>query len=638
MLLFAASILLLFLANIVKIERQSQFIEIYEKPPKAALSQALSITLLLNLVLPFKLGNIFRVFYPKKHLENGATFCLSTVAIDILLDFFTITVLYATIFFLGKNVQKSLLFYLIVCGVIVLGLLLAFLFKKLIKKSVMTVAMLFNESICLKMLKTTWFLITSFKNMFLKINKWKLLLYTVLSNGLYLASYYCFSRFLIGIGVQLGFLDIFTLMYGSANLKNPMFHTLFGHVPKSGALYLFVYLLVTIAIVFLFSYVCEHMLPKKGKGNYISILPPIHPHDRLVFLTEYFSDQKGSYIRNYLELNQDVAIIEDYSAGSNAKTMLCSKDDKTFYRKVSFGKDAEKLYAQIEWLENHKDALTLTETSHHYMKDGVCAYDMPYINGAVSCFNYVHTMPFADSWGNIKAALDDIDQNLHTLNQRRSDVATVNLYIEDKVFANLERIKEAKHIKPLLKYEYIYINGKKYHNLPYFEKYLTKEHLYQIFKNDRYSDIHGDFTIENIICLKEKTAEQKSYYIIDPNTGNLHDSPYLDYAKLLQSIHGGYEFLMKTESVTHYNEKIDFLFTKSNIYYKLFKEYRKYLEEKFGSEGVKSIFYHELIHWLRLMPYKTNKIGERCLIFYAGLIMVATDIEEWFEKDENSNI
>ena len=155
MLLFAASILLLFLANIVKIERQSQFIEIYEKPPKAALSQALSITLLLNLVLPFKLGNIFRVFYPKKHLENGATFCLSTVAIDILLDFFTITVLYATIFFLGKNVQKSLLFYLIVCGVIVLGLLLAFLFKKLIKKSVMTVAMLFNESICLKMLKTT---------------------------------------------------------------------------------------------------------------------------------------------------------------------------------------------------------------------------------------------------------------------------------------------------------------------------------------------------------------------------------------------------------------------------------------------------------------------------------------------------
>ena len=68
MLLFAASILLLFLANIVKIERQSQFIEIYEKPPKAALSQALSITLLLNLVLPFKLGNIFRVFYPKKHL------------------------------------------------------------------------------------------------------------------------------------------------------------------------------------------------------------------------------------------------------------------------------------------------------------------------------------------------------------------------------------------------------------------------------------------------------------------------------------------------------------------------------------------------------------------------------------------
>ena len=52
-----------------------------------------------------------------------------------------------------------------------------------------------------------------------------------------------------------------------------------------------------------------------------------------------------------------------------------------------------------------------------------------------------------------------------------------------------------------------------------------------------YSDIHGDFTIENIVCLKENTVREKDYYIIDPNTGNIHESPYLDYAKLFQLIH-----------------------------------------------------------------------------------------------------
>ena len=276
--------------------------------------------------------------------------------------------------------------------------------------------------------------------------------------------------------------------------------------------------------------------------------------------------------------------------------------------------------------------MTLTNITSQYYKNDVCSYDMPYVPGAVTCFNYVHTMPFYQSWENIKSALEDLDKNLHTINRRKADTETIKKYIDGKVIANLDKIKDGKYIKPLLKYEYIYINGKKYHNLPYFEKYLNEDYLSKVFENDYYSDIHGDFTIENIICLKEKRKNQKGYYIIDPNTGNVHDSPYLDYAKLLQSIHGGYEFFMNTKSVTYYDNKIDFLFTKSNTYYQLFEKYTQYLEDKFGAEGLKSIFYHEIIHWLRLMPYKINKNGERSLLFYAGLIIVATDIEKRFKK------
>ena len=182
-----------------------------------------------------------------------------------------------------------------------------------------------------------------------------------------------------------------------------------------------------------------------------------------------------------------------------------------------------------------------------------------------------------------------------------------------------------------MKYDFIYINGKKYHNLEYFKKYLNKEYLEKVFKNDYYSDIHGDFTIENIICKKDN-KKGKDYYIIDPNTGNLHDSPYLDYGKLLQSIHGGYEFLMNTKTVSYNDNRIDFLFTKSSKYYKLFDEYVNYLEKKFGAEGLKSIFYHEVIHWLRLLPYKIEKNGDRSLLFYAGLIIVLSDVEKRFEK------
>ena len=59
---------------------------------------------------------------------------------------------------------------------------------------------------------------------------------------------------------------------------------------------------------------------------------------------------------------------------------------------------------------------------------------------------------------------------------------------------------------------------------------------------------------------------------------------------------------------------------------------KDYLEKKFGEEALKSIFYHEIIHWLRLMPYKIEKNEERSLLFYSGLIMVMSDVEKRFEK------
>ena len=38
-------------------------------------------------------------------------------------------------------------------------------------------------------------------------------------------------------------------------------------------------------------------------------------------------------------------------------------------------------------------------------------------------------------------------------------------------------------------------------------QYLSEEHLSDIFKNDTYSEIHGDLTIENIICTRNADGE-----------------------------------------------------------------------------------------------------------------------------------
>ena len=131
-----------------------------------------------------------------------------------------------------------------------------------------------------------------------------------------------------------------------------------------------------------------------------------------------------------------------------------------------------------------------------------------------------------------------------------------------------------------------------------------------------------------------KLEGEDDFYIIDPNTGNVHDSSNLDYGKLLQSIHGGYEFLMATKNVSIEKNHINFVFTKSEAYTYLYSMLDEYMREHFTKERVKSIYYHEIIHWLRLMPYKIEKNGKRVLLFYAGMLMVMNDVINNFEEEK----
>ena len=130
------------------------------------------------------------------------------------------------------------------------------------------------------------------------------------------------------------------------------------------------------------------------------------------------------------------------------------------------------------------------------------------------------------------------------------------------------------------------------------------------------------------ILLKRKKHGRDGFYLIDPNMGNVHDSPNLDYAKLLQSLHGNYEFLMATEQIMVKGNRIEFKFIKSDSYKFLLEKMDDYMAMAFSYEQVRSIYFHEVIHWIRLLPYKIKKDGKRALLFYAGLLIVLDDVVE----------
>ena len=591
----------------------------------------------LLLFFPFRvIGDFFRAIYSGKKMKNSYSLSFSTVIVDRILDIITVGILFYIFYIFSiynKQIEKSFRFYMLFSVLIISLIILFYFFKKYIKIISLKVASLFNTNIELNILKFMWALIWNFKDIFLKINKFKILIITTLMWLLYTFSYYLFSLFLLSQNYNFRLVDIFFLLF-----SKDIFGTDFLLIEKKVSIFFYIYMITPIIIMLLISKF--FMLKTYSKKNhrevedYFNLFPNQDNKEKLEFLRKYFLDKDKSYIDNYLKINQKITIIRDFSAGSNATTMLCMKKDEIFYRKYSF-EDIEKLYEQVEWIiENKKRKLPLPEIIRKEKTNNYCYYDMLYKPSSIPLFEYIHSMPFEETWEMIENILKKLEEVLYTNKLRKADTESINKYIDLKVRDNITKIYDSRILKKLLRYDEVIINGKSYKNLSYYLKYLSKEYLYNIFKDDIYSDIHGDLTIENIIC-NLNTMEEK-YYIIDPNSENINNSANLDYAKILQSIHGGYEFMMRTYDISVEENQINFLFIKSQAYSYLYKKLNEYMNSKFEKEKIRSIYFHEIVHWLRLMPYKLKKDGKRALIFYSGLLMVLNDvIEKYGDRDEN---
>jgi len=633
MVFLVLAIVTLTLGHLIKIYRWNLFIKIYEKPNNQVLLQSLSIGYLINSFFPYHIGDLFRAYFSGKKMKNGISFSLATIIVDRFLDLIVIGTMFVALFIFGFRIPiilNSILFYVICIIAIIIFGLFAIKYNKYVKIAVKKVAGIFNNSIELKFLKITWFAINAFKDMLHKISKKSLIYGTIAMWAVYFLSYTFFALSLKKFGYNIGLLDVLLSLFATGNLESSTI-VMITKLTTIGTITL-IYLIVPVILIFVISYFVKHSKFKVSEDKYMNLLPYINENDKLSFLEAYFEANNREYFKNYLKINSDVSIIQDYSAGSNATTMLCTDDENMFYRKYAFGSAGEKLYEQVEWIEAHQKELPLTDILNVKKGEGYCCYDMPYLKESVGCFNFVHSSPIETSWNILETVLTDLNKKLYKQNSRKADKETINKYISSKAIKNLEIITSTKEVKELSKFDYLIINGRKYKNLKFFDMYLGSNYLYEIFKNDEYSDLHGDLTIENIICMQSDTKKKNSYYIIDPNTGNIHDSDNLDYAKLLQSLHGGYEFLMHTKSVEFEKNKINFLQTRTSTYDELFKRYKNFLEKNFSNEKVKSIFYHEIIHWLRLLPYKINKDRKRFVMFYAEFIIVLNEVIDFYEK------
>lgn len=617
------------IGHYVKMQRWSKFIEIYELPNKGNLLRSLSVGHLLNYFIPYHLGDIFRVVWSGRKMKNGVGFSLATIIVEHFIDVLVVSAMFVFMHFVGVTLpmRTFILYGIIIVCVIPLTVLLV-KYNRLPKLALKAIAGIFNEKINLWLLYFFWALISAFRDMYKRISIWRIALWTVFMWCAYVVSYWCIAESLSVFSGDLYRLrDVFSLMFSASSMRG-VFAYDYGVIISSQNLLLFsTYLLLPLILIFVFSYIYTEKV-SEDKDECMQLLPQVDERDRLNFLEAFFSDKESFRYRRFLELNKNVFILQDLSAGSNATTMLCTDGQQTFYRKYAFGSDGEKLWQQVKWLQDAAPRLSVSQVIRSKYQDNLCCYDMPYLTLSVGFFQYIHSNPSDVSWNLLRTILDDLNRSLYT-NKRQASENMVNAYVERKMRDNLTRIYETTLYKSLSRYDTVVINGAEYRNLSKIASLLDPSHLKEIFKDECVVRIHGDLTIENIVCLLPHN-DSHSYYLIDPNTGNILDSELLDYAKLMQSLHGGYEFMMKTKDVRMTGNRIDFPVIRSSAYDYLYGRLRDYIVEHYGERGLKKVYYHELAHWLRLMPYKIKHDSERLPMFYAGLIKTINEIDTEF--------
>jgi hypothetical protein len=297
--------------------------------------------------------------------------------------------------------------------------------------------------------------------------------------------------------------------------------------------------------------------------------------------------------------------------GSDAITAVVEDGERLAIRKFAVGEAGFKLAEQANWLSAHAGELPLAGVEAIRAGEGKFHYDMPFLASARDFYEMAHVMPVAES----RALLQDVVGTVARWHQARPagpcPEADLEAYIQRKVIANA---RVALDFATLQIPERYCINGRGY-SLDEWRCLLDPAWIASQMPSPETTQIHGDLTIENIVVASETPA---GWYLIDPNPGNLFDTPLIDWAKLMQSLNLGYEALNRGELATVRGDRVDVMFSRSRICADLHETLCDQLGAMLGPEGLREVSFHEIVNYLRLIPYKMRRNPTRAMAFFAG--------------------
>lgn len=618
--------------------------------------QCLSVGFLFNTLLPFRVGEILRAIFLARLMRVSRISILSTIVFERCVDGFVLSSAFFLIYGIyiaggGVPVMRLPLYWL--SFTLLLGSVLLFYFLLKVRNRdpryfqvVRGISNLFNARLRNVVRTVGWSLMHSLNLIVRRRVVLVFLLRSVLMWAVYLAPLALvieagplgnFFRILVPIGLLeglsvpsgpgfFGTYHYFAIQNFGELIARPgpfamlSWALLVGPISLVGAVYFFYFNFFAKESPFEVSPSLGFNAPSK---LYRDSLDPASGS----YLDSFFSGNEIDQLVAKFELDGDLRLIKIFNGGSNALTMLVWNGQRQCVRKITFQRYAKKMSDQYLWLKDRETLQFLPRVSGYTEADGIASFDIDWYPDHQEFFRYIHENSVEASASILDALLDQVSTKVHGTASRKTDPALLAGYIEEKIFG---KVREYFLLMPGHKVDAdeLEINGRHYAGLDSILARISGDAaLMKSLSEIEVCDIHGDLTVDNVI------VNESGFKILDPNNENAISDPIVDYAKLYQSLHSGYEHLVGLTRVDVQPGSISFEERITTKYHELFEHLNESLKGRLSPERLRNIKFHEAVHFARMLPYRARINPETAPAFYAVMVRLFNE----FHSDGGAN-
>jgi hypothetical protein len=346
------------------------------------------------------------------------------------------------------------------------------------------------------------------------------------------------------------------------------------------------------------------------------------------FLDRLYRGQAGAVLAFEQNGISDVVLYRTFHGGSGAITALIEFEGVLRVRKFATSNLICKLTAQYKWLKSWRQCLPLVEVLNVNATEDYYYYDMQYTGGCCDLYEGIHVEPIQVSTSILNNVIDRVLKFHSQTQMENASDGVVAEYVYRKVISNIQIISQ--EFNDIIECKTIELNGEEF-NFRSFSILKDPEWLSSKLSHRIQSNIHGDLTLENIILSGPRFHEQ-NWYLIDPNPENIFQSPLIDFSKIMQSLHLGYEALRNKPHASFVGNRLSVNLHRSFQYEKIYSHFLARLHEIYDDKCVQQIYLHEIINYLRLIPYQLQNNREAGLAFFACLCILVREFTQRYKN------